>query len=119
MVYLPTHGEGYLVRTKGTVPDIIVVDEKLSDQKIENVIFHEFGHYKHDKDVIGNYENDVRARDCSENNADCYMISKKVKEYIDLGYDAITANYVNLADSLGTQNYWKVKEELEKYKVDN
>lgn len=115
VAYLPTHGWGYLVRTKGNKKDYIIVSSKLSEEEAEKVILHEIGHYEHDNEVLGSYKCNLRSRAISEHEANKFMIHQKIKSYINQGYDAININYVNLADSLGTKDYFDVKEELEKY----
>lgn len=113
--YGPTHGNGYIIKTPDNYPNLLVVKENLSDEETEKVILHEIGHAENDDDVVGDYKTDNRAHDRCESKANNFMISQKVKEYADLGYDTIHANYINLANSLGTKKYWEVKEELAKY----
>lgn len=115
LAYLPIHSKGYLLRTKADKKDYIIINESLSEEEIEKVVLHEIGHYKHDNEVMGSYKNNLRARDMCEHEANKFMIHQKIKNYINQGYDAININYVNLADSLGTKDYFEVKEELEKY----
>lgn len=116
--YGPTHGNGYIIRTPNGYPNLLVVKENLSNEETEKVILHEIGHAKNDDDVIGDYKTDNRAHDCCESQANKFMISQKVKEYADLGYDTIHTNYINLADCLGTKDYWEVREQLAKYAFD-
>lgn len=116
--YGSTHGKGYIVRTPDGYPNLLVVKENLSDEETEKVILHEVGHAKNDDDVIGDYKTDTRARGSSEHKANSFMISEKIKEYASLGYDTMNANYVNLADCLGTKDYWEVREQLAKYAFD-
>lgn len=116
--YGPTHGNGYILRTPDGYPNLLVVKENLSDFETEKVILHEIGHVENDVDVVGDYKTNKRAHDCSESKANQFMISEKVKEYANLGYDTMQANWLNLAKDIGTQNYWLVREELLKYKVD-
>lgn len=115
LAYLPIHSKGYLLRTKGDKKDYIIINESLSEEEIEKVVLHEIGHYEHDNEVMGSYKNNLRARAISEHEANKFMIHQEIKSYINQGYDAININYVNLADSLGTKDYFQVKEELEKY----
>lgn len=115
VAYLPIDGKGYLVRTKGNKKDYIIVNKNLSDGETEKVILHEIGHYEHDNEVVGSYTHNLRSRDMCEHEANKFMIHQEIKSYINQGYDAININYVNLADSLGTKDYFQVKEELEKY----
>lgn len=116
--YGPSHGKGYIVRTPDDYPNLLVVKENLSDEETEKVILHEIGHAENDDDVIGDYKTNGRAHDCCESKANHFMISEKVKEYANLGYDTKNANYVNFADSLGVKNYGEVREELAKYAFD-
>lgn len=115
VAYLPTHSPGCLVRTKGNKKDYIIVSENLSEEEAEKVILHEIGHYEHDNEVLGSYTHNLRSRDISEHEANKFMIHQKIRSLLGEGYDPITFNYVNLADSLGTKDYFEVKEELEKY----
>ena len=114
VAYLPIDGKGYLVRTKGNKKDYIIVNKNLSDGETEKVILHEIGHYEHDNEVVGSYTHNLRSRDMCEHEANKFMIHQKIKNYLNKGYDPVTINYVNLADSLGTKDYFDVKEELEK-----
>lgn len=116
--YGPTHGKGYIVRTPDGYPNLLVVKDNLTDEETEKVILHEIGHAENDSDVIGDYKTDDRARSSSEHKANKFMISEKIKEYVSLGYDTMNANYVNLADCLGTKDYWEVREQLAKYAFD-
>lgn len=113
--YGSTHGKGYIVRTPHGYPNLLIVKENLTDDETERVILHEIGHAENDSDVIGDYRTNSRARNASEHKANSFMISEKIREYVSLGYDTMNANYVNLADCLGTKDYYEVKEELAKY----
>lgn len=112
---LPTHGQGFLARTKGNIPDQIVVSENLSDEQIEKVILHEIGHAKNDSSVVGDYKYIGSSHSCSECRANNFMIHEKIKQYVALGNEPDEANYVNIAVSLGISNYDEVREELLKY----
>ena len=92
--------------------DYIIVNKNLSDEETERVILHEVGHYKHDNEVVGSYTHNLRSRDMCEHESNKFMIHQKIKNYLNKGYDLVTINYVNLADSLGTKDYFEVKEEL-------
>ena len=116
--YGPSHGKGYIVKTPDNFPDLLIVKENLSDKETERVILHEIGHAKNDKYVVGNYQTNPRAHDCSEHKANNFIVSEKVKEYANLGYDTMNANWLNLAQYIGTDNYLLVREELLKYKVE-
>lgn len=113
--FLPTHGQGFLARTKGNIPDQIVVSENLSDEQIEKVILHEIGHAKNDPSVVGDYKYIGSAHSCSECGANNFMIHEKIKQLIALGNEPDEANYVNIAVSLGISNFDEVREELLKY----
>ncbi|MBP2058634.1 hypothetical protein J2Z60_001822 [Lactobacillus colini] len=107
--------EGYIIHTPDNYPDVILINQDATDEQIERVILHEIGHAINDSKVIGNYKNNYLTRLLCENNADDFMIKEKVKEYVALGNDVLSSNYVNLAQFLGTKNYHKVKLELSKY----
>lgn len=113
--FLPTHGQGFLARTKGSIPDQIVVSENLSDEQIEKVILHEIGHAKNDPSVVGDYKYIGSAHSCSEHGANNFMIHEKIKQLIALGNEPDEANYINIAVSLGISNFDEVREELLKY----
>lgn len=81
VAYLPIHGKGYLVRTKGNKKDYIIVNENLSDEETEKVILHEIGHYEHDKEVLGSYKHNLRSRAISEHEANKFMIHQEIKSY--------------------------------------
>ncbi len=118
LVYKDIDSEGYIVHMTAPCPDFVFVKDGLSDEETEKVILHELGHAENDSDVIGDYKTDTRARSSSEHKANSFMISEKIKEYASLGYDIMNANYVNLADCLGTKDYWEVREQLAKYAFD-
>nr|DAV22918.1 MAG TPA: IrrE protein [Caudoviricetes sp.] len=113
--FLPTHGQGFLARTKGNIPDQIVVSENLSDEQIEKVILHEIGHAKNDSSVVGDYKYIGSAHSCSEYGANNFMVHEKIKQFIALGNEPDEANYINIAVSLGISNFDEVREELLKY----
>lgn len=113
--FLPTHGQGFLARTKGSIPDQIVVSENLSDEQIEKVILHEIGHAKNDPSVVGDYKYIGSSHSCSEHGANNFMIHEKIKQFIALGNEPDEANYINIAVSLGISNFDEVREELLKY----
>ncbi|OUQ02135.1 ImmA/IrrE family metallo-endopeptidase [Lactobacillus gallinarum] len=116
LVYKDIEGKGYIIHTPANVPDFIFVKENLSDEETEKVILHEVGHAENDDNVIGNYKTNSRAHDCYESGANKFVVSEKVKEYANLGYDTMNANWLNLAQYIGTDNYWLVREELQKYR---
>lgn len=118
LVYKYIESEGYIVHMPDPCPDFVFVKDGLSDEETERVILHEIGHAKNDKYVVGNYRTNPRAHDCSEHKANNFIVSEKVKEYANLGYDTMNANWLNLAQYIGTDNYLLVREELMKYKVE-
>lgn len=113
LIYLNIDSNGYLVRTHGK--NYFFIKSSLSEDDAEKVILHELGHLLYDADNAAKYSTDYSSRLCCENGANSFLVSKKVKEYIALGNDAGSANYVNLANNLGIRNYLSVKKELEKY----
>ncbi len=115
LVFLPVEEDGFIVHTEQGEPDQIVIRSSLPESKIECVVLHEIGHARFDCDVQGDYTKDNKAHFQSENGANRYMIEQKVKSYLDLNNDALYTNYVNLADAIGTKDYQKVKNELQKY----
>lgn len=115
LAYLPIHGKGYLLRTKGDKKDYIIINESLSEEEIEKVVLHEIGHYEQDNEVMGSYKNNLRTRDISEHEANKFMLHQRIKNYLNNGYEPVNINYINLADSLGTKDYLEVKQELAKY----
>lgn len=113
------HTDGCIVHTKGKeIPDIIVVKNSLSNDEIVNVILHEVGHAENDINVCGDYKKSYKTRVCSEHGANNFLIRERVKEYINMGYDAMTANYVNLAKGIGVTDFSRVKYELSKYFIE-
>lgn len=109
LCFLPIEGEGYLVGK------IVVVNNSLTEFEIENTILHEIGHAKYDPDVVGDCTSLPSAHSCSEHGANSFMIHEKVKEYVALGNDPDTANYVDIAVSLGIKDFDEVREELLRY----
>lgn len=118
LIYLPIDKEGYLVKGEYDQPNIIVVKSSLSDEETEKVILHEVGHLKRDDNVNGNYKDSYVTRLGCENGANGYLIQEKVKQYVALGNDATSANYVNLAESIGVHDFSRVKYELSKYLIE-
>ncbi len=47
-----------------------------------------------------------------------FLIRERVKQYIALGNDLQTTNWLDFAKSIGTQDYFQVQEELNKYKFE-
>lgn len=117
LAYLPIEGPGYLVKGKNGKPDQIIVSSSLPDEKVENVVLHEIGHREKDSDVIGDYKANYKVRTISEHGANAYMIRERVKQYVALGNDAASSNYVDLANMIGTNEFGEVKKELGKYLI--
>lgn len=115
LVFLPVEEDGFIVHTKQSEPDQIIVKSTLPESKIEGVVLHEIGHARFDGEIQGDYTTDDKSHSQSENEANGYMIEQKVKSYIDLNNDALYTNYIDLANSIGTTNYQKVKKELQKH----
>lgn len=113
--YGPSHGKGCIIKTPEGKPDLLVVKEGLSDDETEKVILHEIGHAKNDDSTHKDYKYSYVSRLLCEDGADEFLIEEKVKEFVSLNNEPTDANYVNLAKSIGTNNYLKVKYELERY----
>ncbi|MCT0164429.1 ImmA/IrrE family metallo-endopeptidase [Lactobacillus helveticus] len=116
--YIQLERPGYLARGVNGLPNIIFVNSKLPSEKAEQVIIHELGHLMHDHESAKKYSNKYSARIICESGANNFMIRQQVKKYIALGNNALDANWLNLANYIGTNNYWLVREELLKYKAD-
>lgn len=116
--FLPIKSKGYIITTPHSLPNMLVINEKLSDAESEKVILHEIGHAKKDDELTHNYKTNYRTRICSECKANAFMIHEQVKEYVLQGNDASSANWLDLARSIGTDNYLQVREELRKYCVE-
>ncbi len=116
--YGSTHGEGYIVRTPDGYPNLLVVKENLTDEETEKVILHEIGHAEADDDTQKDYKDNPITRICCESGAKKIVVHEQIKKYIDLGNDVSSANWLNLAKYIGTDNYCLVQEELLKYGVE-
>ena len=116
--YGPTHGKGYIVRTPDGYPNLLVVKENLSDEETEKVILHELGHAEADDDTQKDYKDNPITRICCESGAKAFVVHEQIKKYVDLGNDVASANWLNLAKYIGTDNYYLVQEELLKYGVE-
>lgn len=115
--YLPISSKGYCIPTPDSQASIIIINETLSNEEREQVILHEIGHVKND-DEKNDYKSNYATRIYSENGANNFMVHEQVKKYIALGNDAYNANWLNIAKSIGTQNYLLVRNELLKYTID-
>ncbi len=116
--YGPTHGKGYIVRTPDGYPNFLVVKENLSDEETEKVILHELGHAEADDDTQKDYKDNPTTRLICESGAKAFVVHEQIKKYVDLGNDIASANWLNLAKYIGTDNYYLVQEELLKYGVE-
>lgn len=112
--YLPIEKKGYIVPTPPDQPDILIINEKLSDEEAERVILHEIGHAD-DAFSIEDYKGNYTVRVTSEDCANKFMVKQLVKKYAELGYDISSTNWLDLANSIGTEKYKIVRKELEKY----
>lgn len=116
--YGPTHGEGYIVRTPDGYPNLIIVQDNLTDEETEKVILHELGHAEADDDTQNDYKDNATTRLICESGAKAFVVHEQIKKYVDLGNDVASANWLNLAKYIGTDNYYLVQEELLKYGVE-
>lgn len=119
VVFADTHQKGFFIEGIDGKPSIIAVNSQLDNKEIDKTILHEIGHHLNDKYVLGDYKKDGNTRTCSEHGANTFMISEQIKHYIALGNDALTANWLDLAESIGTEDYLQVREELKKYLLKN
>ncbi len=115
IAYITLEKPGYLSRGKNGKPNIIFVNSKLSDEEAENVIIHELGHLEHDHELAKSYKANYNSRIICEYGANTSLIRRKIKQYVDLGNNALDANWLNIAKYIGTDNYSLVKDELSKY----
>lgn len=115
--FAPLHCPGLLVPGKNGKPNVMIINSSFADDQIENVILHELGHALNDKNVQGNYRCDDCAHTQSEYGANGFLIHEKVKQYFALGNDYASANWLNIAKSIGTQDYLQVQEELNRYRL--
>ena len=99
-------------------PDFIFVKDGLSDEETEKVILHELGHAEADDDTQKDYKDNPITRICCESGAKNFVVLEQIKKYIDLGNDVSSANWLNLAKYIGTDNYCLVQEELLKYGIE-
>ena len=118
LVYKDIESEGYIVYMPDPCPDFVFVKDGLSDEETERVILHELGHAEADDDTQKDYKDNPITRICSESGAKNFVVHEQIKKYIDLGNDVSSANWLNLAKYIGTDNYCLVQEELLKYGVE-
>lgn len=118
LVYKDIESEGYIVYMPDPCPDFVFVKDGLSDEETERVILHELGHAEADDDTQKDYKDNPITRICCESGAKNFVVHEQIKKYIDLGNDVSSANWLNLAKYIGTDNYCLVQEELLKYGVE-
>lgn len=116
--FAPLHCPGLLGHGKNSKPDVMIINSSYDDEQAKNVILHELGHMIYDKDVQGDYQTNDCAHTYSEHGANSFLIRERVKQYIALGNDLQTTNWLDFAKSIGTQDYFQVQEELNKYKFE-
>ena len=103
------HGDGYLVG------NTIMINSSLSDDRIEQVIYHELEHQNDDCTTCRDYKREYTVRMVSENRAQASMINRMITKYINFGYSLLDLNYVDFANQLGIKDIDLVKHELMKY----
>lgn len=109
------HGPSYYCESNG-IP-FIIYDEKLSDEKLEEAIIHELGHYFNDDDTMIDYKVDSIVRDRSEHGANKYLVDAYAKKYVE-DVDKEDANYLSLANFLNLKDIDMVREILSsRYKI--
>lgn len=118
LVYKDIESEGYIVHMTAPCPDFVFVKDGLSDEETERVILHELGHAETDDDTQKDYKDNPITRICCESGANNFVVHEQIKKYVDLGNDVASANWLNLAKYIGTDNYCLVQEELLKYGVE-
>lgn len=85
------------------------------ETETEKVILHEIGHAKNDDYSHRDYKYSYVTRVFCEDCADDFVIKERIRQFVALNNEPTDANYINLAHSIGTQDYGKVKSELLKY----
>ena len=118
LVYKDIKSDGYIVPTPDDCPNFLFIKDGLSDEETEKVILHELGHAEADDDTQKDYKDNPITRICCESGAKNFVVHEQIKKYIDLGNDVSSANWLNLAKYIGTDNYCLVQEELLKYGVE-
>lgn len=113
--YGPSHEKGCIVKTPDGFPDLLMVKEGLSDEETEKVILHEIGHAKNDDYSHRDYKYSYVTRVVCEDCADDFVIKERIRQFIAHNNEPSQANYVNLAHSIGTNDYDKVRSELLRY----
>ena len=110
LVYKDIESEGYIVYMPDPCPDFVFVKDGLSDEETEKVILHELGHAEADDDTQKDYKDNPITRICCESGAKNFVVHEQIKKYIDLGNDVSSANWLNLAKYIGTDNYCLVQD---------
>lgn len=113
--YADTHENGCIVETPKGFPNLLMVKSGLTDEEMEKVILHEIGHAKNDNYSHRDYKYSYVTRVVCEDCANDFVIKERVRQFVALNNEPSEANYVNLAHSIGTKDYMKVKSELSKY----
>lgn len=113
--FVPSHEKGCIVKTSAGFPNLLIVKEGLSDEETEKIILHEIGHAKNDDYSHRDYKYSYLTRVVCEDCADDFVIKERIRQFVALDNEPTEANYVNLAHSIGTKDYMKVKSELSKY----
>lgn len=90
--------------------------EGLSDEETEKIILDDMGHATHDDFTHKNYKYSYVSKLLCEEVADEFVIEEKFKEFVSLNNEPTNAYYINLEKNIrATDNYLKVKNELERY----
>lgn len=113
--YGDINDDGCIIHTPPKKKNLLIIKEGLSDEEAEKVILHEIGHAKNDDLTHKDYKYSYISRVLCEEGADEFLIEEKVKQFVNLNNEPTDANYITLAKSIGTDNYLKVKYELERY----
>lgn len=118
LVYKDIKSDGYIVPTPEGCPNFLFIKDGLSDDQTEKVILHELGHAENDDETQKDYKANYTTRLICESGAKAFVVHEQIKKYVDLGNDVASANWLNLAKYIGTDNYYLVQEELLKYGVE-
>lgn len=113
--FAPLHCPGLIVHGKNGKPDVIVVNSKLNDDQVENVILHEIGHAKMMVTFQATTKQMIVPAHVASMELMFFWIHEKIKQYFALGNDLDSANWLSIANALGTTDYFQVQEEIHKY----
>ena len=83
--------DGFFVRTDRG--NIIAIKEGLPEEKENEVVLHELGHYFNDNQIIGDYNSDDRVHYLMESNANQHMIKYSLQSY--MNQNDLTPDQVN------------------------